>query len=410
MNSRIQKNKLLLFGAGKIGRSFIGQLFSRGGYEVVFVDVYKPLIDELNRRRNYNVIIKSDTDKIINIRNVRGVRAEDEQEVISEVATAGISAVSVGLNGLKGIFPLLAEGLLERFRIDSSYPLDIIIAENMRNADTFFEQKLAALLPESYPFASLVGLVETSIGKMVPIMQKKDLEEDILQIFAEPYNTLILNKKGFRNPIPPIEGLAPKNNMKAWVDRKLFIHNLGHSATAYIGYLYNPEFIYMHEALAVPEIFAFSRKAMLQASAVLMAAYPGEFTSDTLEEHIDDLLERFRNISLGDTIFRVGCDLQRKLGPEDRLAGAIWSALKYHLPYEKILFALVCACHFRARDENGRIMKEDEEFLRLYKAEIGLVLHSLCGFDREKQAGIFKEAELFDHQITSGGKSFSELI
>ena len=44
-------NKLVLFGAGKIGRSFIGQLFSRGGYEVVFIDVFKPVIDELNLRR-----------------------------------------------------------------------------------------------------------------------------------------------------------------------------------------------------------------------------------------------------------------------------------------------------------------------------------------------------------------------
>ncbi len=406
MSGKIQKNKLVLFGAGKIGRSFIGQLFSIGGYEIVFVDVYKPVIDELNKRRNYNVIIKSDREEIINIRNVRGIWAADEQEVIKEVATAGISAVSVGLSGLKGIFPLLAKGLLERFRIDNQYPLDIIIAENMRNADVFFNQELTALLPASYPLKQLVGLVETSIGKMVPIMQKKDMEEDILQIFAEPYNTLILNKKGFKNPIPPIEGLAPKENMKAWVDRKLFIHNLGHSATAYKGFLYNPEIIYLHEALAVPEIFAFSRTAMVQASAVLMAAYPGEFTLRALEDHIDDLLERFRNKSLGDTIFRVGCDLQRKLGPEDRLAGAIWAALKFKLPYDKILLALVCACHFKAKDENGRMLKEDEEFFRLYKTGISSVLQSLCGFDREKQAGIFSDAALFEQRITANEKRF----
>ena len=86
-------------------------------------------------------------------------------------------------------------------------------------------------------------------------MQKKDLQEDILQVFAEPYNTLILNKKGFKNPIPAINGLAPKENMKAWVDRKLFIHNLGHSAAAYIGYVHNPGFIYLYEVLAVPEIY-----------------------------------------------------------------------------------------------------------------------------------------------------------
>ena len=253
--NKIDTNKLVLFGAGKIGRSFIGQLFSNGGFEVVFIDVYKPVIDELNRRGNYNVIIKADKEEVLNIKNVRGVYSGNETEVIHEVATAGILAISVGLNGLEKIFLSLAKGLLERYKTDADNPLDIIIAENMRNADLYFRTELQKLLPESYPFDKLVGLVETSIGKMVPIMQKKDLQDDILQIFAEPYNTLILNKKGFKNPIPEIKGLAPKENMKAWVDRKLFIHNLGHSATSYIGYVHNPGFIYLYEALTVSEIF-----------------------------------------------------------------------------------------------------------------------------------------------------------
>ena len=237
----VNRNKLVLFGAGKIGRSFIGQLFSIGGYEVVFIDVYKPVIDELNRRRTYDVIIRGDKEEVLHIRNVRGVYIGDGKEVIHEVATAGILAISVGLAGLNKIFPFIAKGLEERYKVSSDKPLDIIIAENMRNSDEYFRNELQKLLPENYPLEKLVGLIETSIGKMVPIMQKKDLQDDILQIFAEPYNTLILNGKAFKNPIPDIKGLAPKNNMKAWVDRKLFIHNLGHSATSYIGYVFNPE-------------------------------------------------------------------------------------------------------------------------------------------------------------------------
>ena len=408
MNDKIQENKLVLFGAGKIGRSFIGQLFSRGGYEVVFVDVYKPVIDEINLRRNYNVIIKSDKEQILNIKNVRGVFAGNEDEVINEVSTAGISAVSVGIGGLKNVFPLLAKGLYMRLKTFGNFPLDIIIAENMRNADEYFREQLVKFLPESYPIEYLTGLIETSIGKMVPIMQKKDLEEDILQIFAEPYNTLILNKKGFKNPIPAIEGLAPKENMKAWVDRKLFIHNLGHSTTAYIGYLYNSGFIYLYEALAVPEIFSFSRGAMLQASEILLTTYPGEFTHQDLEEHIDDLLRRFRNVALGDTIFRVGCDLKRKLGPEDRLAGAIRSALALKLPYDKILFALVCACHFRATDEEGKMLKDDSAFALIYKQGIRSVLSLVCGFDETNNDSLFREAERIDIILRDKGIQFKK--
>ena len=103
-------------------------------------------------------------------------------------------------------------------------PLDIILAENLRHAAPFFRKKILPFLPADYPFNTLVGLIETSIGKMVPIMMEKDMEIDILQVFAEPYNILILDKKAFKNSIPPIAGLSPKENIKAWVDRKL-IHS-----------------------------------------------------------------------------------------------------------------------------------------------------------------------------------------
>jgi len=397
----IQHKKLVLFGAGKIGRSFIGQLFSRGGFEVVFIDVYKPVINELNRRRSYRVIIKSDKEEILTINNVRGVMADEEDQVVHEVATAGIVAISVGLNGLKKIFPLLAKGLLERYRVNRDQPLDIIIAENMRNADDYFKTELSEFLPGEYPLNKLVGLIETSIGKMVPIMHDKDLQEDILQIFAEPYNTLILNKQAFKNPIPQIEGLAPKENMKAWVDRKLFIHNLGHATTAYVGYLHDPRFVFTYEALVVPEVYERVRATMAQSADILMKKYPGVFTVEHLNEHISDLLTRFQNRALGDTIFRVGCDLFRKLGPEDRLAGAIKSALEFNLPYGKILYALVCGCHFKAKDEHGSMFRDDITFFEQYTQGVRQILKSVCGFDEIADIRLFHEAEIIERNIIS---------
>ena len=373
--------KIVLFGAGKIGRSFIGQLFSRGGYEVVFVDVFKPVIDELNLRGNYNVIIKSDKDEVMNITHVRGVHADNTKQVSFEIATSDIVAVSVGLNGMKAVFPLLAQGLSERYELNKNLPLDIIIAENMRNADDYFKDELIPLLPADYPFEQLVGLVETSIGKMVPIMLNKDMEEDILQVFAEPYNTLILARQSFKNPIPDVPGLSPKENMKAWVDRKLFIHNLGHAATAYIGFLYNPRFVYLYEALSVPAIYKKVRNTMLSAAEILWKKYPEDFTAKDLVDHIDDLLYRFRNKALGDTIFRVGCDLMRKLSPEDRIVGALKTAIEYDCDYREIVFVLACAMNFRAVDEQGVLFPGDKDFIEIYEKGIYEVLTSVCKFD-----------------------------
>lgn len=394
--------KIVIFGAGKIGRSFIGQLFSRGGFEVVFVDIFKQVIDELNERRSYNIIIKSASDEIIRVDHVRGVLADDILTVAGEVASADIVAVSVGLHGLKGIFPALAKGLIERYHLNAGLSLDIIIAENMRDADAYFRAELTRFLPPGYPFQRLIGLVETSIGKMVPIMLKKDVEEDILQVFAEPYNTLILDKKAFKNPIPQVKGLAPKENMKAWVDRKLFIHNLGHATAAYMGYLHNPRLVFLYEALAIKSVHDAVRNTMLQSAAILLKKYPDEFTPADLTEHIDDLLFRFRNKALGDTLFRVGCDLMRKLGPEDRLAGAIKSAISLGLPYDKLLHALVCGFHFRAADENGDMLTGDIEFSKQYERGVDHVLTTVCGFNRNQYNRLFEEARIIDSSLYSG--------
>jgi mannitol-1-phosphate 5-dehydrogenase len=397
---KITKNKLVLFGAGKIGRSFIGQLFSRGGYEVVFIDNYRPIIDELNRRGQYKVIIKADKEEVLPIHNVRGVFAGNESEVTDEIAGAGILAVSIGQGGLPGIMPLLAKGLLKRFKLDRTAALDIIIAENLRNAAEYFKATLQKLLPPDYPLDQLVGLVETSIGKMVPIMLKKDIEEDILQIFAEPYNTLILDKNAFINPIPEINGLAPKQNMKAWVDRKLFIHNLGHATAAYLGYLFNPEYIYLYEALANEKIHLDARNAMLQSADILLKKYPDEFTIKTLTDHIDDLLFRFRSKALGDTIFRVGCDLNRKLAPDDRLSGAIRLAIELKLPYDLILYSLVCGCHFRQVYEAGKMYPDDQDFAEMYeKKGISHILREVCGFNEFNHHDVFVRAIQADEEI-----------
>jgi mannitol-1-phosphate 5-dehydrogenase len=397
--------KMVLFGAGNIGRSFIGQLFSRSGYEVVFIDIVKGIIDELNRRRSYKVVIKSTRDKIIKVENVRGVLASDQEKVEEEISTADIASSCVGIGALPHIIPLIAEGLKKRYETDSNLPLDIIIAINMRNAARYFKEKLSEIMGEGYPLDRLVGLVETSIGKMVPLMTEEDKKKDILQIFAEQYNTLILDKKAFKNPIPDVEGLSPKENMKAWVDRKLFIHNLGHAVISFLGYQYDSSFTYLYEALGVNELYTRTRDTMMQSAEILLREYPEEFTKKSLEEHIDDLLERFMNKSLGDTIYRTGRDLLRKLGPDDRLVGAIRLGLKHNMDVDKILYALVSGFYFRARDESGNMFEKDIEFIeRYFNRGIEYTLVNLCGFESEKNRESIEKCRKYSAAIESSLK------
>jgi len=386
--SDIEDHKIVIFGAGKIGRSFIGQLFGRSGYKLVFIDADPIVVERLNNKKSYRIIIKGEQEEEIVISDLVAIQSADVTKAAEAVSSAGVLAISVGKNAIEKVIPVIASGLELRYKRNPASPLDIILAENMRSAAEFVRSELIRDLPQDFPVDTFVGLIETSIGKMVPIMPLAELEKDPLVIFAEPYNTLILDAKGFKNPIPKVKGLAPQRNIKAWVDRKAFIHNLGHATAAYYGnYLY-PEAVYMYEVLAHTEVESFTREVMLQSADILRYAYPDDFTFSDLEDHINDLIFRFRNRALLDTVFRVGQDLTRKLGADDRFMGAIKLAMRYQMPYDKIVKAMSFGFVFNGKDENGKNYPPDIKFLRLIRNEFDLALKNLLYFNPVKDSQV----------------------
>ncbi len=379
----MKMKKLVLFGAGKIGRSFIGQLFSGSGYEVVFIDINERVIHELNRKKRYRVVIKSNnSDEVIWVENVRGILAVNTAEITLEISEADIMAISAGYNAIPSIAPTIAMGIQLRHKNKPDFPLDIILAENLRDAAKVVGSAIEKHVVQPIDLDKYLGLIETSIGKMVPIMPKEIIEQDPLLVYAEPYNTLILDKHSYKNPIPDIKGLAPKKNMSAWVDRKFFIHNLGHAAAAYYGYVHCPELIYMSEIMAVNEVHEFTKTTMHQAADILRKVYPNEFSEKDLEDHIEDLIHRFSNHALGDTVYRIGQDLYRKLGPEDRVVAAIKKGIKNKLPYDKILEIVEFATHFKAKDVQGLRSASDIKFCQEAEKGISYILEEICGLSK----------------------------
>jgi len=393
MNTHPVSQKLVQFGAGNIGRSFIGQLFARNGYEVVFIDIDETIVKELNARKKYRVIIKRNEkpDEEIIVENVRAVDGRDEEQIAREIETAGYVSTSVGKGALPHIMHPLAEGLKLRFGSASVQPpIDIIIAENIRGGADYFSEALSKFLPPGFPLKKKVGLVETSIGKMVPIMKAEDIAEDPLWVFAEEYNTLIVDRRGFISGVPPLPQIKAVENIAAYVDRKLFVHNLGHAAAAYLGFRENPAYVYLWEPLENPELLKTVRACMSEAGEALHAEYPDDLNPADLREHIDDLLFRFRNKALGDTIFRVGRDLYRKLQKNDRLIGAMRLAEKHDCPYSRIAEAAAAAFFFRGADAEGKMFPKDARFAEEdFPKGPEHILAAVCGLsesDRREQA------------------------
>ncbi len=354
-------DKLVMIGAGNIGRSFVGQIFSRAGYEVVFVDVSQEIVNALNERGQYTVEIKDRDPKEIVVENVRGIDGRNTRAVAKELATCRVAATAVGPAALPYIYPNLAAGLVRR-REAGNGPLDVIICENMRNAAEAMYEGVSDHLPGDFPVREMLGAVETSIGKMVPIMDEEIREQDPLLVYAEAYNTLICDAKGFLNEIPDVPQLAPKQNMKAYVDRKLFIHNLGHALCAYFAHLEAPDLVYTWEAVQHPTVGPATREGMMESARALIEAYPDEFDEKNQREHVDDLLQRFENRALGDTIYRVGRDVRRKLGREDRVIGALRFDARWDTDAPYTALCAAAGMRFRAVDENGEMYENDRDF------------------------------------------------
>ncbi|MCJ7752009.1 MAG: mannitol-1-phosphate 5-dehydrogenase [Armatimonadetes bacterium] len=378
--------RLVVFGAGNIGRSFAGQLFARAGYEVVFIDVDAALVAALNREGRYRVEIKDHRPETMWVEGVSAVDGRDRDSVAREVAETTIAATAVGPNALPHIYPGIAAGLKLRQRAGSP-ALDIIICENLRSAADTFAAGLRAHLPADFPLEDSVGLIETSIGKMVPIMTEDALRRDPLLLYAEAYNTLILDATAFRNPIPNVPGLDPKENMAAYVDRKAFIHNCGHAACAYLGHLADPGAVHIWEAVEKAEVQEAARRAMWESGRALIGRYPQKFDEASQREHIQDLLSRFANRALGDTIYRVGRDLPRKLSRGDRMVGALLMDAQEGVPAPATTLAAAAGFLFRVSDERGEMFPADAHLAReLGERGVDWALSKVCGLDLSQPA------------------------
>jgi mannitol-1-phosphate 5-dehydrogenase len=344
-----KKPVIVIFGAGNIGRGFIGQLFSQGGYDVVLIDAVESLVSLLNQAGEYPLqLVSNDSDQTIMIGPVSARSIKQQQDVNEAILNADIMATAVGVP----ILPLLAGPLAEalRYRQDQGRvePLDILVCENKLGAGDYLKKLIGDAGPGlGDMLENRIGFVETSIGRMVPVLSEAERKANPLLIRSEPYSELPVDAAGFKNKIPAIDNIKPFEPFHFYHQRKLFIHNMGHALTAYLGYLSGYKTI--DQAIIRPGIRQLVENAMRQVGAALSRAYNVDFA--LLEDHILDLLNRFGNRKLGDTVDRVGRDPLRKLSEEDRLAGALKFAVEQGYEPFGIAAGFAAAICFDAKDD-----------------------------------------------------------
>lgn len=342
--------KAVMYGAGNIGRGFIGELLSQSGYEVTFIDVAEPVVNALKENKTYPIrYVSTNGYEDVWVKSVTAVNGNDTDVVADAIANCDIMATAVGARILKFIVPNIVQGLRKRWSMCGK-PLNIIICENLMDANKVLEQMLKAELTEAEQkmFDKTVGLVEASIGRMVPVQTDSMKDGDPLRVCVESYGFLPVDKDAFKGEIPNIMNLVPFYPFDFYIKRKLYVHNMGHATCAYLGDLLGLPYIY--ESIAIPEVRILVQNAMLESALALSKKYDASLYD--LQMHITDLLGRFTNAALGDTCQRVGGDPARKLGAEDRLIGAASLALEQGITPAYISVGAAAALHRYLKENN----------------------------------------------------------
>lgn len=340
----------VIFGAGSVGRGFLGQLFSESGYEVVFVDIDTALVNALARRGSFTLRLAGvDQVQDLTIGPVRGVNGLQTDHVAAEVARASLVATAVGARALSSVADPIAAGLVRRWEAGQTGPLNVIVCENLPDAPdrlrTYVRdalpQGLRACLPER------VGFVPAVIARMSPPPTPEQRAADATLIVAEPYKVLPVEREAFVGAVPRIVGLEPVTPFKAYVDRKLYIHNAAHAVLGYLGY--RRGLAYGYEALDDPWVRTRLDQALDEAGRALVAEHG--FEPGALQAHVQDVLARLANRALADPISRLCRDPLRKLGRDDRLVGAARLAERYNIRPVGLAWGIAAALAYDRADD-----------------------------------------------------------
>ena len=365
--------RAVMYGAGNIGRGFIGPVFSWGGCFVQFVDVNQGLVDALNARGSYPLrVIRDEAHEDLPVDNFEAINGRDQDRTAQAIADCDLMATAVGAAILPLIAPVMAEGLKRRFA-KTDKPLDIIVCENLMDADQVLAQLIKQRLdPEEQAlFDARVGLVEASIGRMVPVQTEAMRAGDPLRVCVEEYAFLPVDKAGFKGQIPELPGLTPFTPFDYYIRRKLYVHNMGHATCAYLGHYAGST--YIAQAIRDADIALVTQNAMLESFTALYRRF--QAPADALLNHIYDLLGRFANTGLGDTCQRVGADIPRKMAREDRMIGSALLCLEMGVRPDYIALGAALAL--------GQYLKEQGR--PLTEAEVLKALLALSGLGPQEE-------------------------
>ncbi len=336
--------KAVHFGAGNIGRGFVGLLLHDAGYEVVFADVNAELIDALNAAPSYEVHEVGDGGGVRTVTGYRAINsATSENELIAEIQTADVVTTAVGPNILRFVAPVIARALALR---DSGLPpLAVMACENAINATDLLKTEIQSSVgtEEWDALAPRAVFANTAVDRIVP---GQDPAAGI-DVTVETFYEWVIESGPFGDARPEIPGATFVDALGPYIERKLFTVNTGHATAAYYGFAAGIEKI--SDVLANPDVADAVRKVLEETSDLLVAKHG--IDADVQRAYREKILTRFANPHLPDTVQRVGRQPLRKLSRNERFIGPAAELAERGLGHTALLDAVGKALEFSVPDD-----------------------------------------------------------
>jgi mannitol-1-phosphate 5-dehydrogenase len=385
---------IVIVGAGRIGRGFVGDLFAAAGYHLVLVDCLQPLVDRLRQVGRYTVIRFQGGDQRTDV-EVAGYTAlctDQEAEIAEAIVWADLLAVAVYPQDFGAVTRELAPGLLARRDRRPDDPLDLLLCTNLLHPGERFRAPFCQALPPDAreDVASRVGIVETVVIRIATDPPPVERERDPLQVWTNGYPDLLVERRAFKRSIPPVPGLVVVENIAAQEVRKLYTYNTFHASLAYLGALEGYESV--AQCLADPQVRSAAVGALEEAARAVQAEYG--FAPDEMARWTADLVRRTDIPALGDTVRRFGADPARKLGRGDRLIGPALLALKHGIETPYLARAVAAALSFDVPEDVSAAQ------VRRRVAALGVesAVRELCALS-DVEAGLIQEiVRAFEHK------------
>lgn len=299
------------FGAGNIGRGFIGQLLHEAGYDITFLDVQEDVVNALKAQGRYEVILADEDETRIPVDRVTALHSVHDAEAAAEkLAEADLITTAVGPSVLPVIAPAISQGLVERVRRGDG-PVNVIACENMIGGSQSLCKTVMEQVSDEHAGAveKIAGFPNAAVDRIVPEQMTEGVD-----VLVEPFYEWIVDASQVKGERPDVAGITYVEALGPYIERKLLTVNTGHSATAYLGYASGKKTI--HESLEDDDVRQAASKAIEETGLLLVKEYG--FDPEELREYRQKVLARFENPRISDEVRRVARAPIRKLGRDER--------------------------------------------------------------------------------------------